>query len=239
MFRREVYRAMEPILLAIDGRTLSDHGFALGGATRIALAFGEPRASADLDFVGSDARGFAALRADVRERGYAALFRDSRDIELPREPRSDQYGIRFPVKVGERLIKIEIIHEGRVALEAPVLEPGVPVPCLSIRDCFLEKLLANSDRGADPSQLHRDLVDLATLRRHVGPIPDSAWALARAAYGDSVYADLAKSIQRFRRDEQRRRKDLERLGVEKPSEIEDGVEMLARDLRLSTPERDE
>lgn len=78
MFRRDAHRAMEEILHAFDADALEAHGFALAGATRISLALGEVRESADLDFVGSDSKGYAALRAAVRDRGYAALFRDLR-----------------------------------------------------------------------------------------------------------------------------------------------------------------
>lgn len=89
MFRREIYRAMEPILRAMNGANLVAHGFAFGGATRTAMAFGEIRESVDLDFVGSDARGFAALRSEIRDSGFAALFDDTTNIRFPREPRSD------------------------------------------------------------------------------------------------------------------------------------------------------
>jgi len=44
------------------------------------------------------------------------------------------------------------------------------VPCLALVDVWTEKLLANSDRGADTSQLHRDVLDLGVLRQRVGVI---------------------------------------------------------------------
>lgn len=230
MFRREIHRAMEPILRAIDPRALEEHGFALGGATRIALAFGEVRESADLDFVGSDAQGFASLRAAMRDRGYAALLLDPETLELPREPTSDQYGVRFPVRVDGRTIKVELIHEGRITLGAPSREAFTALPCLSIRDCWAEKLLASSDRGADASQLDRDLIDLAILREKVGPVPEDAWALARGAYGASVETDLGKAIARFLTDAERRARSFAGLRVDDPALIERGVAHLAGDL---------
>jgi len=239
MFRREIHRAMQAILDALDPAVLEARGFALGGATRIALAHGEVRESGDLDFIGSDARGFADLRAAVRAHGYAALFRDTTTLELPREPRSDQYGIRFPVRAGERTIRVEFIHEGRITLGRPVREPFCALPCLSIEDCFAEKLLASSDRGGDTAELDRDIVDLAVLREVHGPIHPAAWASAERAYGGSVRTDLTACIQRFRTDAARRGRAFRGLRVDDPERVLRGIEALAADLGLGPPTPDE
>lgn len=238
MFRREVHRAMQTILEALDPDALDAHGFALGGATRIALAHGEVRESADLDFVGSDARRYAALRSAVRDGGYGALFRATHGLELPREPTSDQYGIRFPVRVGARTIKVELIHEGRITLAPAVREAFSPVPLLALRDCFVEKLLANSDRGADPTQFDRDLIDLAVLREHHGRISDEAWRVAESAYGPSVRRDLEASVRRFQRDPERRARDYAALRVDDAEQVDRGVEGLAGDLGVEPPTSD-
>lgn len=198
MFRREIHRAMAPILEALDPAVLTRAGFALGGATRIALALGEIRESADLDFVGSSTTGYAELRSRVREHGVAGLLRPGAVLDVPRPPTADQYGIRFPVRVVGRDVKVELIVEARIQLEAAVHESFSELPCLSARDCYAEKLLACSDRGGDPSTLFRDLVDLAILRERWGPIPGPAWSLAEGAYGASIRRDLGLAIQRFR-----------------------------------------
>jgi hypothetical protein len=231
MFRRDAHRAMEPILHALDAGLFERHGFALGGATRIALALGEVRESRDLDFVGADAREWSELRAEVRGRGYAAIFRDPTVLDLPREPTIDRYGIRFPVRAGERTIKVEIIHEGRIPLGPAVRERECPVPCLAISDCFAEKLLANSDRGADDTHLDRDLIDLALLREHVGPIPDAAWTAVTGAYGPSVREDLVRGLTRFRG--RRRDRAFAGLGVDDPDRVQRGIELLAADLGVA------
>ena len=235
MFRREIHRAMAPILQAFDPEVLAAAGFALGGATRIALALGEVRESADLDFIGSSTTGYAALRGRVREHGVAGLLRPGATLDVPRTPTADQYGIRFPVRVADRNVKVELVVEGRIHLEAPVHEPFSAVPCLSVRDCYAEKLLACSDRGADPSSLFRDLIDLAVLRERWGAIPASAWTLAEGAYGAAVRRDLERTIQRFRADPAARARALAGLRVDDEPLVLRGVEALSRDLGLPVP----
>jgi hypothetical protein len=50
-------------------------------------AYGEYRLSRDADFLAADRRGYASLRAEVRERGVACLFLPGADVRLPREAR--------------------------------------------------------------------------------------------------------------------------------------------------------
>lgn len=235
MFRREAYRVMAPVLDALDPAVLERHRFALGGATRIALAHGEVRISRDLDFLGSDTAGYAALRVEVRDRGCAALFRDTTRFELPREASIDQYGIRFPARVGTTTIKIELVHEGRVHLGPSVRESFCALPCLSPVDVWTEKLLALSDRGGDPSQLDRDLVDLGVLRVDDGAMPPEALAAAGGAYGAAAMGDLVKCVQRFRADGGRRARAFAGLSVDDPARVLAGVEALASDLSLPPP----
>lgn len=233
MFRREPYVAMEPILLALDAALLEAHGFALGGATRIALTHGEVRISTDLDFLCSDPRGYAELRRAVRDRGHHALLADGATLDVPREPTVDQYGIRFPVRVGERLVKVELIREARVSLGPAIHDGACPLPLLAIPDCFVEKLLACSDRGDDATQFDRDLIDLAILREAHGPIPEDAWARATAAYSTAVRSDLERSLQRFVDDPGRRARDLAALRVDAPDRVARGIELLAGDLGVT------
>jgi hypothetical protein len=236
MFRREIHRAMAPILAALDPNVLTNAGFALGGATRIALALGEVRESADLDFVGSSTTGYASLRARVRNEGAASLLRPGAALDVAREPTADQYGIRFPVRTGGRDVKVELIVETRIQLEAPVREAFSDLPCLSERDCYAEKLLACSDRGGDASTLFRDVVDLAVLRERWGPIPEAAWELAIGAYGASVRRDLERVLQRFRSDDTARARAFAGLRVDDAPLVLSGVEALASDLGLPLPD---
>jgi hypothetical protein len=230
--RREPYARLEAVLRAFDPVVLEEHGFALGGATRIALAHGEVRVSHDLDFLGSDPAGFAALRARVKQHGPRALARAGAALDVPREPTIDQYGIRFPVRLGEGVLKVELVREARVVLEPPVREAFCDLPLLSIEDCVVEKLLANSDRGADPTQFHRDVIDLAILRDAHGPISEHAWRRAVAAYGELVRADLRDSLARILGDETRRLRDFEALRVDDPERVLRGLDLLATELGL-------
>ena len=230
MFRRDVYRAMEPVLLAMDAALLEANGFALGGATRIALAYGELRESRDLDFLASDAVGYAALRSRVRTEGVSVLFRSTEGFTLPREASVDQYAIRFPVLVNGQTVKVELVREARIQLGAPVRERFSTVPCLALGDVWTEKLLANSDRGADTSQLHRDVLDLGVLRQREGTIPEASWRAAEGAYGVGVRADLQHVLRRFLMSPELQGKALRGLRVEEPEFVMEGVARLAEDL---------
>ena len=230
MFRRDVYRTMEPVLRALDATLLEANGFALGGATRIALAFGELRESRDLDFLASDATGYAQLRARVRNEGASALFRGTEGFTLPRDASIDQYAIRFPVLVAGISVKVEFVRKARIQLGAPVHESFADVPCLALDDVWTEKLLANSDRGGDTSQLHRDVLDLGVLRQRVGVIPDASWRAAEGAYGAGVRTDLHRVLRSFLMSPAHQERALRGLRVEEPEFVIAGVRRLAEDL---------
>jgi hypothetical protein len=142
MFRREVYRAMAPVLDALDAGVLARTSFRLGGGTCLALSHGEYRVSRDLDFVCSDPKGYADLRLAAQERGYDALFSPTARAALafPRDIRINRYGLRFPVMVGGTSIRVEMIREARIVLGAA--EHAV--------DGAQEARKFGEDRGAPP-----------------------------------------------------------------------------------------
>jgi hypothetical protein len=232
MFRREIYRTMARVLEALDVAVLAQTSFRFGGGTCLALAHDEYRVSRDLDFICSDARGYAELRFQARERGYDALFSPEARAALtfPREIRIDQYGLRFPVVVEGTSIRVEMIREGRIALGAPAQAAWTGVPVLSVTDAFAEKLLANSDRWADRDDLSRDLLDLAVLRAAHGPIPDAAWNAAESAYGQAPRQDLRKAAARFVADPEYQRRCFTGLSVEGEDGVVLGVHTLLADL---------
>lgn len=232
MFRREPHRALEPVLAALDGAALERFEVALGGATRIALQFGEVRVSRDIDLLCSSAKGWAALRTAVAEQGYRALFSDPSAMGLPRPPTADQYGVRFAVVSADTSVKVEIIREARFALGDAVRTPFCALPCLSIGDVFTEKVLANADRGADPSQFDRDVLDLAVLRVACGPIPTESYATAERAYGPSARTALIRSVDVLRRDPHRLARAMRALRVDDEALVERGLAMLVSDLGL-------
>ena len=232
MFRRELYRAMGRVLSALDAEALERTSFRFGGGTCLALGHGEYRVSRDLDFVCSDARGYGELRLSVRERGYDALFpaAGTEGLRFPREIRSDQYGLRFPVLVEGTSIRVELIREGRIELGPAERATWTTLPILSVNDAFAEKLLANSDRWADRDELARDLVDLAILRVSHGPIPEAAWIAVEAAYRSAPVQDLRKAAERFLGEPNYQERCFTGLEVERTDDVLRGVRELLSDL---------
>jgi hypothetical protein len=231
MFRRERHHRLLELLAAFDSGLLSRCRFLFGGGTRIVLELDEYRESLDIDFLCSDAEGYAEVRFQASSRGYDSLFRADarRGFHLPREMRIDQYGIRFPVEMEGSLIRVELIREARIALDAGVRPDWSPVDCLALDDCFAEKLLANSDRWPDRQVLSRDLIDLGALRRKVGSIPSSTWAKVEPAYKAATRDDLRKALAAFLGDSAYRRRCFEGLRIEEPDEILAGMGMLLQD----------
>jgi hypothetical protein len=231
IWKRPEHRAVAACLTGFDAELLADCGFRFAGGTRIVLEFGEYRLSRDIDFICSDASGYAKLRALARRDGAQALFRKGALPGTASDVRADQYGIRFALRglgaSGD--LRIEFVREGRIDLQPPVRPDWSPVPCLSIEDCFTEKLLANSDRWADRHVCSRDLVDLAVLRATVEPIPESAWWRAQKAYGPGVRDDLRKALDQCRDLPGFLEGCLGRLDVSEPDVVHRGLALLRAD----------
>lgn len=234
IFRREQHRKVQSLLAAFDAGLLARCRFLFGGGTRIVLDLDEYRESHDVDFLCSNAEGYAELRSQASSRGYDSLFQVEarRRFNLPREMRIDQYGIRFPVEVEGRLIKVELIREARIELDSGVRPDWSPVDCLGISDCFAEKLLANSDRWPDRQVFSRDLIDLSALRHRIGPIPDRAWGKVEPAYRTAARDDLLKALTAFLGDVSYQGRCFEGLRIEGSHEILAGMEALLQDLTV-------
>jgi hypothetical protein len=155
-----------------------------GGGTRIVLALGEYRESADVDFLCASRAGYRALRASITQASLGMIAR--REVKLAREVIADRYGIRTFLDMGHEKLKFEIVLEARIGL-AGGKQPGLPVPALDQTSCFAEKFLANADRWMDASVLGRDVIDLAFMAAHWGEAPLRAGLqLATEAYGTVV-----------------------------------------------------
>jgi hypothetical protein len=231
--RRPAHRVVGATLAQMDAGTLRRNRCWFGGGTRIVLDLDEYRVSADLDFLVSDPRGYSEIRSLVRQRGPASLFRPGAAVRFPREPLTDQYGVRFPVQLAEGgSLKLEIVREARIELGDGVPTPWSPVDCLARADVLAEKLLANSDRWLDASVLSRDLVDLGAARLAWGPLPSPAFDKAAAAYGQGVRSDLSRAAERFLAPAQAdyRQRCFTGLGADDPTRLLDGVRRLAADL---------
>ncbi len=196
MFKRDHHLRIATVLQALDAETLSAHGCLFGGGTAIVLTHGEYRESVDIDFLISDLEGYRKLRQLIKTTNdLTPIVRQGLQINLSRDVRTDQYGIRTIIKQGEVEIKFEIVFEGRIILEAPSTQNIVcGVSTLSPLDMATSKLLANSDRWSDDSVFSRDLIDLAMLEM---PPAQYRQAIEKAqqAYGDSIKNDLAQAIE--------------------------------------------
>lgn len=178
---------------------LARHQCLFGGGTAITLSHGEYRESADLDFLVSDRQAYAELRRALTAAGsLVPITRMGASLPVARQVRADQYGVRTMVVLGETEIKLEIVYESRIALEAPRASDRIcGVASLTLLDMTATKLLANSDRWADDGVFSRDLIDLAMLDAPK-KLRQRALEKASDAYGDSIARDLARAIERLR-----------------------------------------
>ncbi|MEZ5452469.1 MAG: nucleotidyl transferase AbiEii/AbiGii toxin family protein [Thiothrix sp.] len=234
MFELDHHRKIIAILNALDADFFQEIGACFGGGTLLALLYGEYRWSKDIDFICPVGEGYRKLRTALAERGYDALFKDTSHINLPRDFKADQYGVRFTVGIEDLLIKFEIVAEGRIKLEKPACYDWCPVPCLSFADSCTEKLLSNADRWPDAAVKSRDLIDLAMLRLK-SAIPANAISKAETAY--PVVNPLIKALERFQGNANYRRECFAALQVKKPAQIVDGIDLLASDQGIQVTQR--
>ncbi len=172
MYRRPQHARIVLALSALDAPLLQEAKCYFAGGTAISLQLGEYRRSDDIAFPCADTDGYRRLRESVFDHGLKEIF--PRGIDVLREPRFDQYGIRSILRVDGQPIKFEITREGRIQLAGAAV-PGLPVPCLARGDLFAERLLANVDRHLDGSALSRDvLADLLTEWGNLESQPDTA-----------------------------------------------------------------
>src|SRR5881275_2193137 len=196
LFEREHHRSVALVLQALEPQVLASHHCWFGGGTAMALLYGEYRESVDIDFLVADRNGYRDLRQML---GGAAslgpLVRQGLAVEVARELRADQYGIRTQVRSGTALIKFEIVLEARIAFEEPGPDDQVcGIRTLAPVDLAAEKLLANADRWPDDGVFSRDLIDLA-MQGARPALLQAACAKAEAAYGDAVRKALAAAVE--------------------------------------------
>ena len=200
MFERQHHRDVALVLQALDPQVLAARHCWFGGGTAMALRYGEYRESIDIDFLVSDKPGYRELRQMLGGvHGLDPLLRPGMKLELARELRADQYGIRTHVRSGLVAIKFEIVLEGRIAFAAPGPDDQVcGIQTLAPADLAEEKLLANADRWADDAVFSRDLIDLA-LQRASRELLAAACAKAEEAYGLAVRQSLADAVESLRK----------------------------------------
>jgi hypothetical protein len=196
LFERPHHRDVALVLQSLDAAALAQRHCYFGGGTAMALRYGEYRESRDIDFVISDLAGYRELRqllGNVRD--FLPIAREGLKVELAREIRADQYGIRTQVRSGESTIKFEIVLEARIELATPGDGDRVcGIQTLAPVDLAAEKLLANADRWADDSVYSRDLIDLAMMRAD-RRLLEAACVKAEGAYGESVRSSLSQAVE--------------------------------------------
>lgn len=198
MFRRQHHNDILHVLRRLDGNLFLDAQCYFGGGTAIVLNLNEYRESADIDFLCASQEGYRKLRQALwGSSDLAGILLPEAELKTLRDVRTDQYGIRTLIGVGDVSIKFEIVREARIQLTGKIDDRfGVPV---LTRDCmYAEKLLANADRWADRAVLNRDILDLTMMISRWGQIPDSAWTIAEGAYGDTVRKAYGEAVARIR-----------------------------------------
>jgi hypothetical protein len=199
MFERPHHQRIAHVLSALDGGALAQLSCWFGGGTCIALKFGEYRESVDIDFLVSDPAGYRELRQLLTGvEGFAPITRPgAMPLELSREVRADQYGIRTQVRMDGHPIKFEIVREARIAMQTPEPQDQIcGVGTLTLLDLATSKLLANSDRQADAGVFSRDVIDLAMMDLTLTQLRN-AREKSSEAYGKAITRDLAKAIDRL------------------------------------------
>lgn len=228
MFQQAQHQQILRILSHLNADLLEDCQVYFGGGTLLALKYGEYRLSKDIDFLCSSQEGYRQLREAIFKEQYRRLFKTQTGLEFPREIQANRYGVRFPVRVEQQTIRVEIVSEGRIELDEPERLDWCPVACLNPMDVAAEKLLANSDRWNDTSVLSRDLIDLAMLRSQ-GEIPGAAFDKAEAAY--PVVEPLRRSLNWFLEKPDYQTRCYKALQVRSRPKLEQGLAKLRQDLR--------
>lgn len=221
MFEREHHRAVALVLQCLEPAVLSDRHCYFGGGTAMALRYGEYRESADIDFLVSDVAGYRQLRQMLGGvHGLDPLVRTGMKLDLAREVRADQYGIRTHVRSGQAVIKFEIVLEGRIDFDAPGPDDQVcAIRTLAPIDLAAEKLLANADRWADDAVFSRDLIDLV-MQDASRQLLAAACEKAEGAYGGAVRESLAAAVDALRRRPHRLQECMEALGMHSVSKAQ-------------------
>lgn len=199
LFERPHHRRIAAVLQALEADDLEANACLFGGGTVMALRYGEYRESVDIAFLVSRVDGYRHLRQRLTgPDGLSAIVRAGHTLKQTREVRADQYGIRTMLQVDGADIKLEIVLEGRIELDAPGPEDRqCGMVTLTPLDMATGKLLANCDRWRDDAVMSRDLIDLAMMAPPKA-LMKRAMAKAQGAYGDSVLVDLDSAVADLR-----------------------------------------
>lgn len=229
MMKHQWHESILFILQSLNSEFFQATEIYFGGGTLISLMCDEHRLSQDIDFI-TTSNGYRQLRRSIADRGYDSLFKSRDRLQFPRSIQADGYGVRFPIEIDNHTIKFEIISESRIELDSPNYLEWSPVACLSLVDCWAEKLLANADRWADEGTHARDLIDLSVLRLRSSLL---ATATIKAETAYQVTPSLTKALEKFQTNSDWRYRCYQILSIDRQDSIVDGIDLLAADLGLS------
>ena len=223
--RRARHETVLAALRALDAAFLARCECYFGGGTRIALALGEYRESADIDFLCASREGYRMLRSTVTAASLGRIAKSR--LALAREVIADRYGIRTFLDVGGAKLKLEIILEGRIGLTGGATDE-LPVAALDAASCCAEKFLANADRWSDESALGRDAIDLAFMAaRWEHTALRSGFEIATGAYGKSVANAARRAATRLVEQAAWRRRCVAALDLRDTRTLLSGLRLLA------------
>ncbi|RJG02238.1 nucleotidyl transferase AbiEii/AbiGii toxin family protein [Noviherbaspirillum sedimenti] len=114
MFKRPHHQRVAKVLHAFNRDLLQEAECYFGGGTAIVLSLDEYRESVDIDFLCASNDGYRLLRNTVSQDLGQLL---TEPIKHLREVRADRYGIRTVLEVDGIPIKVEMVSEGRIAIE--------------------------------------------------------------------------------------------------------------------------
>ena len=220
IFKRPHHRSIAQILSLLNNTVLKKHACYFAGGTAMALRYGEYRESVDMDFLVSDQTGYRSLRQSLKRDGFKAIAEEGALEQLHvHEIRTDQYGLRTKIQIGDDLIKFEIVNEGRIELCEPEKENVIcGVTVLNELDMATSKLLANSDRWLDRGVFSRDIIDLGMMSPPT-LLLKNAVGKAECAYGDSILEDLEKAIDHMQNNRGWLERCMEALAMDIPKAV--------------------
>lgn len=223
------HRAVGELLGRLDAGFLADAECYFGGGTRIVLALDEYRISRDVDLMCASQAGYRKIIETLTSRSAGRIL--AQPVELVREIRIDRDAVRCRFRLGDDIVRFEIVREARIPLQG-MTERAIPLKCLDRKSCFAEKFLANVDRWADEAASSRDLIDLAMMAQAWGMRTAKAgYRVAESAYGRQVANALGNASEKFLRDNTYVRDCFKTLAVREPDIVLAGIEAL----RLAFP----
>ena len=212
-------------LNALDAVFLARCECYFGGGTRIVLALGEYRESADIDLLCASRAGYRTLRSTVTDTSLGSIGKSR--LKLAREVIADRYGIRTFLDVGGEKLKLEIILEGRIGLAGGAANE-LPVPVLDAASCCAEKFLANADRWNDESALGRDAIDLAFMAaKWERTALRAGFATATGAYGKIIATAAKRATTKLVEQAAWRRRCVAALNISDTRTLLVGLRMIA------------